>query len=164
MHAKLIAVALGLCLLTGMLAAADRAGPSWFVAHTSGVDVITLGGSARFGQVDPAIPASPFVLTLGAEAPTGAVVFTWMDGRRPRPGVYSLSDSAVRALVVTGPPTHSSGAFRARSGTLVVTRSSADLVEGRFSLESVGFSATEPAIEDQPLAVRGEFHARPTAP
>jgi hypothetical protein len=166
MNAKLVTVAIGLCLLTGLLAAAETTGPSWFVAHTSGTEALTLGGSAEFGAVAGG-GAGPFVLTLGARAPTGAVVFTWLHGRRPEPGVYALSqdDSAgVRALVVTGPPTRSTGAYRAQRGTLVITRSTDRAVQGRFSLETAGFSAADPAAEDLPLMVDGIFNARPTEP
>jgi hypothetical protein len=167
MNAKLITVAVGLSLLSGLLAAAESTGPSWFVAHTSGTEALTLGGSAEFGAVAEAGRAGPFVLTLGAQAPGGAVIFTWVDGRRPEPGVYPLNprDSAgVRALVVTGPPTRSTGAYRATGGTLVITRSTDRAVQGRFSLGTAGFSASNPAAEDQPLTVEGRFNARPTKP
>ena len=65
--------------------------------------------------------ACAFVLTLGADSPTGAVVFTWPSGPRPEPGVYPLAmdpASGIQALVVTGPPTAPTGAFRARGGTI----------------------------------------------
>jgi hypothetical protein len=166
MNAKLITPALGLCLVTGLLAAAGT-GRSWFVAHTSGAEALTLSGSAEFGAVPQAGPGGPFVLTMGARAATGAVIFTWPAGKRPEPGVYALSqgDSAgVRALVITGPPTRSTGAYQAHEGTVVVTRSTDHQVQGRFSLETVGFSAANPAVENLPLAVDGIFNARPTEP
>jgi hypothetical protein len=167
MHAKLIAPALGLCLVTGLLAAAGTTSRSWFVAHTSGAEALTLSGSAEFGAVPQAGSAGPFVLTMGARAATGAVIFTWSNGRRPESGVYALSqgDSAgVRALVVTGPPTRSTGAYRAQAGTVVVTRSTDRMVQGRFSLKTVGFSAADPAAENLALTVDGIFNARPTEP
>jgi hypothetical protein len=167
MNAKLIAPALGLCLVTGLLAASGTTGRSWFVAHTSGAEALTLSGSAEFGTVALAGRAAPFVLTMGARAASGAVILTWANGRRPEPGVYALSqgDSAgVRALVVTGPPTRSTGAYQAHEGTVVVTRSTDQVVQGRFSLETVGFSAANPAVENLPLTVEGAFNARTTEP
>jgi len=109
--------------------------------------------------------SGPFVLTLGAESPTGAVVFTQADGKRPEPGVYPVSEGAAtgfRALVVTGPPTRPTGAFRAGAGTLTITRSRGDVIEGHFELETVGFEATDLMDEDRELVVRGAFNARPS--
>jgi hypothetical protein len=163
MSARQMFSALGLYLLTGLLAA-YTAGPAWFVAHTAGAQALTLRGTAEFGPVVGAGGTGPFVLTLGAESPTGAVVFTRADGTRPGPGVYPVSEGAaagVRALVVTGPPTRPTGAFRARAGTLTITRSSGDVIEGRFELETVGFEAADPGNEDRGLVVRGAFNAHP---
>jgi hypothetical protein len=162
MNAKQIFPALGLYLLTGLLAA-FTAGPPWFVAHTAGADELTLRGPAEFGSVGGAAGRGPFVLTLGAESATGAVVFTWADGTRPEPGVYPVSEAAaagIRALVVTGPSTRPTGAFRARAGTLTITRSSGDAIEGRFELEAVGFQAADPENEERGLVVRGAFSAK----
>lgn len=163
MTGKQMFSALGLYLLTGLLAA-FTAGPPWFVAHTAGAEALTLRGAAEFGPVDGAAGSGPYVLTLGAESPTGAVVFTWAGGNRPEAGVYTVKEEAaagVRALVVTGPPTRPTGAFRARAGTLTITRSTDDVIEGRFELEATGFQAVDPAVEDRRLVVRGEFNARP---
>jgi len=162
MNAKQMFSALGLYLLTGLLAA-FTAGPSSFVAHTAGAEALTLRGTAEFGLVGGAAGSGPFVLTLGAESPTGAVVFTRADGKRPEPGVYQVTDGAaagLRALVVTGPPTRPTGAFRAHAGTLTITRSDGDLIRGRFELETVGFEADEPTDEGRGLVVRGAFTAR----
>jgi hypothetical protein len=67
----------------------------------------------------------------------------------------------VQALVVTGSPTNPTGAFHARSGVLTVTRSQADLIEGRFDIDAVGFEASNPADEGKELVVRGAFTASP---
>ena len=165
MTARLTLSALGLCLLTGLLAAGATPRPPWFVARTAGVTEVTLRGAAEFGAVSETHGAGPYVLTLGAESPSGAIVFTWVDGSRPEPGVYRLSqgDSAgVRALIVTGPPTRPTGAFHARGGTLTVTRSSGDVMQGRFELDAVGFEAAEPMNEERGLIARGAFDARPS--
>lgn len=163
MNAKQMVPALGLYLLTGLLAA-FTAGPPWFVAHTAGAQALTLRGAAESGRVGGVAGPGPFVLTLGAESPTGAVVFTLADSTRPAPGVYPVSEGEaadVRALVVTGPATGPTGAFRARTGTLTITRSSDDAIEGRFELETVGFEAADPENEHRMLVVRGAFNARP---
>jgi hypothetical protein len=153
--------ALGTCLLAATVAAGATA-PSWFEARTTGVKTVTLRGSAEFGSV-PALGAeSPFVITLGAESPTGAVVFTRRNGARPEPGVYSLAEDspeAIQALVVTGPPTRPTGVYRARSGRLTITRSAEDLVVGRFDMEAAGYEAADPLEEDRALRVRGGFRA-----
>jgi hypothetical protein len=161
MHATPTLYALGTCLLAVTVAAAS-AGPSWFEAHTTGAQVLTLRGSAEFGVVEGVVGAEPFVLTLGAESATGAVVFTWANGVRPGAGTYQLADdpaNGVRALVVTGPATRPTGAFRSRGGTLTITRSSGDSLEGRFEIDAVGFEIAEPMDEGRELIVRGEFTA-----
>jgi hypothetical protein len=156
--------AVGLYVLAATMAAAN-ARPSWFEARTSGVRTLTLHGSAEFGPVgDPAAPGA-FVVTLGAESPSGAVVLTWSAGTRPEPGTYALSgDPAadIQALVVTGSPNRPTGAFRARGGRITITRSSPGRIEGDFDIDAVGFEAATPADEDRELAVRGEFTASPS--
>ena len=142
MRAKPLLFVLGTCLAATV--AAGTARPSWFEAHTTGAKVLTLRGSAEFGVVEGDVGPGPFVLTLGAESPTGAIVFTWPSGPRPDPGVYRLAlepASGIQALVLTGPPTAPTGAFRARAGTLKVTRSRDGFLEGRFEIEGVGFEA-----------------------
>src|SRR5438552_4072318 len=66
---------------------------------------------------------------------------------------------SVQALVVTGSPTRPTGAFHARSGALTITGSRADLIEGRFDIDAVGFEAAEPGDESRELVVRGAFTA-----
>ena len=166
MSAKLVVAGLGLCLLSGLLAAAEIGGPSRFVAYTEGAEALTLVGSAEFGAVPGAVAGGPFVLTLGATSTAGAVVFTWPNGRRPGLGTYALSEgdsTGVRALVVTGSPTRPSGAFRARAGTLSISRADDDVLQGVFELDATGFSAARPMEEDRGLMVQGTFDARPSA-
>jgi hypothetical protein len=104
--------------------------------------------------------AGPFVLTLGAQAPTGAVLFTRSDDIQLQPGTYQLSrDPAqgIQALVVTGSPDRPTGVFRALSGQLTVTRSRGDLMEGHFELQAVGFEAADPGDDGRELMVEGRF-------
>jgi len=161
MHTKPMLYVLGTCLLAAT-AAAGTASPSWFEARTSGAKALALHGSAEFGVVDGDVGPGAFVLTLGADSQTGAVVFTWPSGPRPEPGVYPLAidpASGVQALVVTGPPTAPTGAFRARGGTITLTRSRDGFLEGRFEIHATGFEAADPVDEDRQLVVRGEFTA-----
>jgi hypothetical protein len=147
------------------MAAAGAPHSSSFEARTSGAKVLELQGSAEFGFVQGDVGPGAFVLTLGAESPTGAVVFTWPSGPRPEPGVYAVTDdvAGVRALVLTGPPTAPTGAFRAHGGALTITRSRGGVLEGTFDINTAGFEAATPMDEERPLVVRGEFTARPVS-
>ena len=88
MQAKPMPYVLGICLVA-VMAAAGSSRSSSFEARTSGAHVLELRGSAEFGQVEEDRGSGAFVLTLGAEAPGGAVVFTWPTGT-PRPSKYFL--------------------------------------------------------------------------
>jgi hypothetical protein len=163
MNAKPMFLTLGLYLLAMTLAAANPKA-SWFEARTTGSRTITMSGSAEFGNGAPDAAQAPFVISLGAQSSAGAVIFTRPGGGRLEPGVYPLEvdgQGAVQALVVTGSPTHPTGAFHARTGTLTVTRSQDDLIEGRFDIDAVGFEASDPADEGKELVVRGMFTASP---
>ena len=164
MNAKPMLLTLGLYLLA-MTLAASAPRSSWFEAHTLGAKTLTLHGAAEFGPVAGAPAKAPFVLALGAKSADGAVLFTRADGRRPGPGVYPLGDEegGLRTLVVTGSPTRPTGAFRARSGTLTITRSDRGLIAGRFDVDAVGFEASEPGDEGKALIVRGVFTASASA-
>lgn len=164
MNATPALYALGTCLLTATMAA-GTATPSWFEARTTGAKALILSGSAEFGSVSEPDAAGRFVLTLGAESPTGAVLFTRPAVARPEPGIYQLAEEApgaIKALVVTGPPGRPTGAFRARAGTLTITRSSDDFIAGHFEIDAVGYEATDLADEDRALRVRGTFTAEPS--
>jgi hypothetical protein len=150
---------LGICLLAATMTVGATRSSSWFEARTTGAKALTLSGAAQFGRVTG--EASTFVITLGAESPTGAVLFTRYGGDRPEPGVYRLGEdtAAVHAMVVTGPPTRPTGAFRAVTGRLTITHSLGDVIAGHFELDAVGYDATEPAEEERPLRVEGTFTA-----
>jgi hypothetical protein len=156
--------ALGTCLLVSTVAAGTTS-RSWFEARTTGAAALTLRGSAEFGVVPEPGAAGPFVLTLGAQSPTGAVLFTSRKGERPEPGVYRLTDDghgAMQALVVTGPVTRPNGVFKARSGTVTITRSEDDFIAGTFALDAIGYEAADLADESKPLRVQGTFTATPS--
>jgi len=163
MNAKPTLLTLGLYLLT-MTLAASTPKASWFEARTTGARTITMSGTAEFGDGAPAAAQAPFVISLGAQASAGAVIFTRPGGGRLEAGLYPLEvdgERSVQALVVTGSPTHPTGAFHARSGVLTITRSQDDLVEGRFDIDAVGFEASDPGDEGKELVVRGVFTASP---
>jgi hypothetical protein len=144
--------------------AVSPTGPSWFEARTTGAKALTLRGTAEFGAVTDGSGAGPFVLTLGAESPTGAVVFTDRTGVRPEPGIYRLGadpEQAIQALVITGSPEWPTGAYRARGGRLTITRSSGEFVAGHFDIDAEGYEATNPLDEERTLRVRGTFTATP---
>ena len=163
MNAKPTLLTLGLYLLATTLAAsAPRA--SWFEARTTGARTITMRGAAEFGSGATEAGPAPFVISLGAESSAGAVIFTRVDGGRLEPGVYPLQvagQGSVQALVVTGSPVRPTGAFHARTGTLTITSSQHDLIEGRFDIEAVGFETSDPGDEGKQLVVRGVFTASP---
>jgi len=166
MNAKPMLLTLGLYLLAMTLAASAPRG-SWFEAQTTGAKSLTLRGAAEYGAGALDAGHTPLVLTLGADSPDGAVIFTRPDGGALQPGVYRLDADAVggvQALVVTGSPTRPTGAFHARSGTLTITGSRSGVVQGRFLIDAVGFEAADPGDESRELVVRGVFTASPSAP
>jgi hypothetical protein len=148
-------------LAATMLAAIPRA--SWFEARTTGAKTLTLRGAAEFGSVPISPGDAPFVLALGASSTTGAVLFTIPTRGRPEPGVYDLADSlyVVRALVITGSPTHPTGAFRGHAGALTITRSTDEFIAGHFELRATGFETAEPDDETRQIVVTGVFTASP---
>jgi hypothetical protein len=163
MNAKPMLLTLGL-YLTAMTLAASAPRASWFEARTSGARTITMSGSAEFGNGAPEAAQAPFVISLGSQSSAGAVIFTRPEGGRLEPGTYALGVEGpgnLQALVVTGSPTHPTGAFHARTGLLTITRSDADLIEGRFDIAAVGFEASDPADEGKELVVHGVFTASP---
>jgi hypothetical protein len=152
---------MGICLLAGTMTVGATRSASWFEARTTGAKALTLSGAAQFGRVAGDGEASAFVITLGAESPTGAVLFTRYGGERPTPGVYRLGEdtAAVHAMVVTGAPARPTGAFRAITGRLTVTHSVGDVIAGHFELDAVGYDATEATEEERPLSAEGTFTA-----
>ena len=160
MNAKATMYTLATCLVV-VLAAAMTSSRSWFEAYTSGARTVALRGKASYGTVGEN-GSGAFVVTLGANAREGAVLFTRADGRALTPGIYPLADDperGVQALVITGPATRPTGAYRARRGTLTIGGMRGDVLDGYFTIEAVGFAADSPANEGQELEVRGAFSA-----
>jgi hypothetical protein len=106
------------------------------------------------------------VVTLGVTSERGAVVFTRWDGRAPAPGTYTITaepvPDGIQALIVTGPPTRPTGVFRAKSGSLVVTRSTGRGISAHFQMQALGFTTDAPEQEDREVSVRGAFSATPS--
>jgi hypothetical protein len=147
-----------------MIHAPTRPKSSRYEPRTTGARTITMSGTAEFGDGASDAPRAPFVISLGAQSSAGAVIFTRPAGGRLETGVYPLEvdgPRSMQALVVTGSPTHPTGAFHARTGVLTITRSQGDLVEGRFDIDAVGFEASDPGDEGKELVVRGVFTASP---
>jgi hypothetical protein len=160
MNAKATMYTLATCFVV-VSAAAMTSSRSWFEAYTSGARTVALRGKASYGTVGEN-GSGAFVVTLGANAPEGAVLFTRADGRALTPGIYPLADDparGVQALVITGPATRPTGAYRARRGTLNIGGMRGDVLDGYFTIEAVGFAADSPANEGQELEVRGAFSA-----
>ena len=131
MNAKATMYTLATCLVV-VSAAAMTSSRSWFEAYTSGARTVGLRGKASYGTVGEN-GSGAFVVTLGANAPEGAVLFTRADGRALTPGIYPLAEDparGVQALVITGPATRPTGAYRARRGTLTIGGMRGDVLEG----------------------------------
>jgi hypothetical protein len=153
-------------LTPGPVAPARTGDPvrSTFHAEVRGDLAVRLHGAAEFGAVPSGAEAGVVTLALGARDTAGAVIFTRTDGRPLLPGTYVVSDlgegrGLVRALVVTGPPSQPTGAFRGWSGLLTVTTASDSAMAGTFDLRARGFLARDPGDEGRRIAVVGSFTA-----
>ena len=169
------ATTLGLTsLIVASLAAftrADRPAPlpapaeaSSFLAEFHGDLHATPRGTARFGAVEAGAGTTMFTLSLGADGSEGSVLFTRTNGARLMPGTYAISGrddgtDELRALVMTGSPTHPTGVFRGQAGHLIVTSATDNLIRGRFQVDAVGFLASDPADETRPMKATGMFTA-----
>ena len=137
---------------------------SSFLAELHGDVHASPRGAARFGAVEsPAGPAM-FTLSLVADGPQGAVLFTRTNGARLVPGTYTISGrdngtDELRALVMTGSSTQPTGVFRGQSGYLIVTSATDNVIRGRFEVVAQGFLAADPADEHRPMKATGLFTA-----
>lgn len=162
MSAKAAMYTLAVCLLVAS-AAAMTTTRSWFEAYTSGARTVALRGAATYGVVAGG-ESGAFVVSLGADAPEGAVLFTRADGVPLTQGTYRLGEDPVeelQALVVTGPAGHPSGAYRAHSGTLTIGGERDGVLDGYFTLEARGFDADHPEDDQLELHAHGAFTATP---
>jgi len=96
MNAKATMYTLATCLVV-VSAAAMTSSRSWFEAYTSGARTVALRGKASYGTVGEN-GSGAFVVTLGANAPEGAVLFTRADGRALTPGIYPLAEDSARGV------------------------------------------------------------------
>ena len=138
---------------------------SSFRAEVRGDITSTAWGEAEFGAVqNPDRSSGAFVVSLGTCSPNGAILFTRRSGAPLEVGRYRISTGAdgeneILALVITGRPTHPTGAFHGRSGWLVVTAASDRRITGRFQVDAIGFLAAEPQQEDRHVNVTGSLSA-----
>lgn len=132
-----------------------------YEARLSGTTSTTLRGTVDHGGSPRPGPRTAFAITLGAYSADGALLFSRWDGGRPAPGTYAVSadpgTGSLTALVVTGPVTQPTGAFRAERGTLTITHSSPAGLAGRFELVAHGFSTADPLRDDRELTASGSF-------
>jgi hypothetical protein len=140
------------------------AGPSSFLAELHGDLHASPRGAARFGAVEGPSGPALFTLSLVADGPQGAVLFTRTNGARLTPGTYTISgrddgSDELRALVMTGSATRPTGVFRGQSGYLIVTSATDNVIRGRFEVRAQGFLAADPADERRPMKATGMFTA-----
>lgn len=140
------------------------AGSSSFLAELHGDLHASPRGVARFGAVESRTGSAVFTLSLVADGPDGAVLFTRTNGARLMPGTYAISgrddgSDEVRALVMTGSATRPTGVFRGQSGYLIVTSATDNVIRGRFEVVARGFLAADPADEHRPMRATGMFTA-----
>jgi hypothetical protein len=95
------------------------------------------------------------------------VLFTQSNGKGLRVGSYPIwevgaRESNLHALVVIGTAYAPEGVFRATTGTLTITSISDSEINGVFSVQAIGFLASAPDQENQPVSVSGSFTARRT--
>lgn len=136
----------------------------------------SVAGRAVFGQTNGGCGPSAkcpgsFSLELGAYSEDGAVVFSRVSSVRPEVGTYKVApfqngpegDAEFHALVSLGSVTAPTGVFRAVSGTVTITQSTANRVIGHYEVKAIGFLAAQPENEDRVITVRGGFTAEPAA-
>jgi hypothetical protein len=140
-------------------------GPSpGFTLDVRGAVTTTAKGPAQAGTVGTPNEAF-YSIALGGPESDAAVVFTRAGSDAPRPGDYRVGDGELSrggfsGLVITGMPAHPTGVFWVESGTLTITASSANRLEGRFALSAAGFLVESPENEGRKVSAEGAFAAR----
>lgn len=138
---------------------------SSFLAELHGDVHASPRGKASFGTVEGRDASGDiFTLMIGTEESTGSVLFTRTRGDRFVPGTYAITgrddgSDEIRALVLTGTATSPTGAFQGRSGYLIITSATDELIQGRFQVEAQGFLASNPDDESRPMQATGMFTA-----
>lgn len=157
-----IALTAGAFISAGAAAGGVAGRSSYFEASVEGGLSARPAGDVAYGVVgDSASGVAAFTITLGGRDSSGAILFTSLDGRRPAPGRYALSDTSgaggFRALYVGGSAERPTALYRARRGTLEITASSAEHLSGHFSFTGAGFMAADPSDEGSEVMVAGAF-------
>ena len=153
---------LSLTLMAGTVRAPDNSAS--FSAVLIGDVKTTIAGDARFGQLKGG-PSAPdvFSLTLGADSPQGAVLFTYPNASGLHVGSYRVAEAVregeLQGLVVLGSADHAEGVFRVTEGTLTITSVSDVEITGLFAVDAEGFLASAPDREQRPVSVSGSFVA-----
>jgi len=136
-----------------------------FAGTIAGDVRLELRGDAKFGTVDGRGSApTVFTLSLGADNPDGSILFTRPSGLRLVPGTYAITgrddgSDEVQALVMTGSAERPTGVFRGRTGSLVITSASDNVIRGTYWVNATGFLASDPAAEDKQIRATGGFTA-----
>jgi hypothetical protein len=139
--------------------------PSSFLAEMHGDLHVSPRGEAKFGVVEGRDGRpSVFTLSLGADGADGSVLFTRTNGGRLFPGTYAIGgrddgSDEIRALAMTGTATRPTGVFRGRSGYLIITSTTDNVIQGRFQFDATGFLASDPGNESRPMKATGMFTA-----
>ena len=127
--------------------------PSRFDAQLSGALAVTMAGGTAF---------TPTALTLTSDEGTGAIVFTRPDGtglsaRRYDIGSGQTAGGLMDALIIAGTPSHPTGVFRGRTGTLTVTDASVRRLAGRFDVTAYGVITDRSSPDSASVHVSGSF-------
>lgn len=127
--------------------------PSRFDAHLSGALAVTMAGGTAF---------TPTALTLTSDEGTGAIVFTRPAGAGLSVRSYAIGSGQAEgamldALIIAGTPSHPTGVFRGRAGTLTVTDATVRRLAGRFDVTAYGVLTDRTSPDSASVHVSGAF-------
>lgn len=148
----------------GSFSAAPSEVPTSFNATVRGSLEAGAVGDAEFG-ITASSEGTVFSLSMGAQGSDASILLSRSSAVRPAAGVYRLrevtgwDDMGFHGIVITGSPSHPTGVFQVRSGTLTITSSSGERLTGSFQLHAVGFHADSMDREDREITVTGSFSA-----
>jgi hypothetical protein len=153
-------------VVRGGFSAEPSISSSRFEAAVHGAVQSVTRGAAEFGDIGPSEDRH-FSLTMGAYSEQGALLLSRAGAERPAVGTYQVREairegSAFHGLVITGSPSKPTGVFRVQRGTMTITGSSANRINGTFELRAVGFLASDLSREDREVTVTGSFTATPS--
>lgn len=144
------------------------AGGTFNATVTGGVTASFSGTAVQTETpIDPSTSQAGWVLLLGASSGTGNVVFIVRLGTRPGNGTYSLADLSTTtdlnndewgAILLLGSAASATFSGISVSGTVTITSSSANLVDGTFNIQVTGTDISNP---QQPVmaTLAGNFSA-----